>query len=180
MNIDPETLERLLTDRALGGLPPDTEALLAVYLADRADARALGERIGEAVVGAKAVLADGEPARVPPFPADVLRARVTARRRWAVVGKITGLAACVLIGVGLHAAWVGGPRPVVEGPGSTTWVHRPDNTDISLRPVVAETQRPGFWSGRQWYERAEQNRSERSQRVIWDSPIRRPRIGAAT
>ena len=27
--MDRETLERLMTDRALGGLPPDTEALLA-------------------------------------------------------------------------------------------------------------------------------------------------------
>ena len=178
MEMDADTLERLLVDRALGGLPPDTEALLSAYLADRAEARALGERIGAAVLGAKAALADGEPARVPLFPADVFRERMAARRRWAVVGRVSGLAACVLIGIGLHAVWMSGPATVVQGPGSTKIVQRTDNA-LPL-PIAAETHRPGFWSGKQWYEKAEQNRSERNQRVIWDSPLARPRLGAAT
>jgi hypothetical protein len=125
-------------------------------------------------------LADAGPARAPAFPADLLRARQSVRRRWALTGRITGLAACVLIGIGLHAVWMGGAKPAFDGARSTASVQRTDVTRMEPRPVAVETQPPGFWSGRQWYERAEQNRSERNSRVIWDSPLGRPRLGDAT
>jgi len=188
MTIDPKTLEQLLTDQALGGLSPDAETLLMAYLADHPDARALSEQITQTVSGAQAVLADSQPIQLPPFPAGTMGGGRLARLlgtqdralagRAALVARIASLAACVLIGIGLHAAMTANTPSQDQGPTPPSIIVV--SNDLPPRPTATEPPRPGFWSARQWYERSEQNRSEPSRRVIWDSPLTRPRLGDAT
>jgi len=175
--MDRETLERLMTDRALGGLPPDTEALLAAYLADKPAARAMSEGIEQAVAGAKAALGDPPPEQVPAFPAGAIR-RAASNRRWAFAGRMASLAACVLIGIGVHAAWMGSKPRGVERPGPAVVVN--EGTETSPIGMRSGSESPGFWSARRWYEQAGQRRPESGRRMIWDSPLSTPRIGDAT
>lgn len=194
MTIEPNTLERLLTDQALGALPPDAEALLATYLAEHPEARALSSRIAQTVSVARTALADPVP-QIPPFPAGKFGggsllplgggclARLLSNQdralanRAPLITRLAALAACVLLGVGLHAALTT-PHPAPNQAPSQQAVALATNT-LPPHPPAAEPRRPGFWSARQWYERSEQLRSEPSRRVIWDSPLTRPRIGDA-
>ncbi len=177
--MDTDTLERLMIDRALGGLPPDAEVLLSAYLADHPDARAIAERIEETVTSAKAALADDRPAWMPPFPAETIRRGFSARRRWVFIARAAGLAACVLIGVGLHLAWTsGGVGDTTGAPPSGIRERAP--FVLNRQAAAAEPQGPGFWSARRWYERTEQRRLDSGRRVIWDSPLSLPRLGDAT
>jgi hypothetical protein len=120
--MDTETLERLLMDRALGALPADAEALLAAWVSDHPEKRAVAERIERTVGAARAALAEEKPVRLPPFPVEAIGRRLAERRRWAVVGEVAGLAACVLVGIGLHAAWIAGGMGNAgrAGPGGIT------------------------------------------------------------
>ena len=105
-----ETLDALLIDRALGALPPDTEALLAAYLAQNPAAAVDLEQTLE-VVGIARDTLDAEPsALLPEF-----RAPRTARRRrqYRYTLQFAGMAAMLAIGltVGRHLSGASTVRP---------------------------------------------------------------------
>lgn len=119
-----EVLERLLLDRALGALDDDVAALLDEYLRDKPGLAAEAAEIERTLERARAATRAELPAAIPPFP----RAAAAAMRRRARVvrisGWVSGLAACLLLGVGVGAWWKGTALPrgqeLVAGPPPVT------------------------------------------------------------
>ncbi|GMV98017.1 MAG: hypothetical protein AMXMBFR83_23700 [Phycisphaerae bacterium] len=174
-----QTLERLLTDQAFGELPEDTAELLAAYLAEHPADRRAGEQIAAMVRSARRALNAAPPPRPQSFPADAIRQRWRTRQRWALVGRITSLAACVLIGIGVHAAWTA--RMTTIGPGGS--VDRIVTGPVPTPPgdtVRLAVRDAGFWSWKEVYQRAGRPRPEPARRVIWDSPLSTPKVGGST
>lgn len=111
-----EMLERLMCDRALNELPPETAELLDAYLAAdparAAEMRALCETTRLAIAGFKT----RDAARLPPFP----QARITAARRTGRLlgaGRIVAVAACIVLAFLLGRRTPSptpAPPPVVE------------------------------------------------------------------
>lgn len=168
--MDGEVLDRLLMDRALGGLSPDVEVLLAAYLEQTPTAAARAGDYNAAADAARRVLRGDGPATLPPFPAVRLHRVAEARRRLRLVRHVAGLAAALVLGVGLGAGLFRAQAP--RG-GTVT----PVGGD---RPFAAADERPAtgdFWSAARLYERARHMRQTRSARWIWDSAVSRPRVG---
>lgn len=166
--MDGDTLDRLLMDRALGGLAPDVDALLAAYLEQTPTAAARATDYTAAADAARQVLRSDRPATLPPFPALRLHQVAEARRRLRLVRHVAGLAAALVLGVGLGAGLLRSSAPP-DGPAPTVAVER---VPIGQRPIVGD-----FWSATRLYERARQVRPVHSTRLIWDSAVNRPRLG---
>jgi anti-sigma factor RsiW len=168
--MDPETLDRLLMDRALGGLPPDMETLLAAYLEANSRAAARAREFEQAAAAARNVLRERTPLSLPPFPAVRIDQLERARRRVTWVRNVGGLAAAVLLGIGLGVALLGHRSEVPAG-------------RMAPAPTVAALDaelKPGeFWSAARLYEQARHNRRSDSVRFIWYSAVERPRLGGA-
>lgn len=173
-----------MLDRALGALPPDCAALLHDYLKRHPEAAGAAAEI-EATAGlARKALARPAPTELPAFP-PAFSARIQQHMGAAVstrdagrfagyVKWVSGLAAAVLIGFGAHAFLY------TTSPAGTV---RPATALVAAGPRTAGEDRPnqeGFWSARRLYERAAQGRSSRPEGVIWDSPVRIPRVGDQT
>lgn len=177
--MDKDMLERLMMDQALGALPPDVEALLTAFLADRPQDQRSGERIALTVAAARRALVEPPSARLKAFPREEIDRRYRLRRRWEWAGRITGLAACILIGFGLHAAWNLRGAGSSPNPGSVgTLVDA--SAPSAHRPAQGAAAVDGFWSWKQVYERAHERRREPARRVIWDSPFSAPKLGEST
>ena len=92
-----DVLERLASDRALGGLAPDVERLLDAYVArEPAAARLVEETVQTAELAGRA-MRESSPIPIPVFP--MAGFAQAARRRWwgRRIGLITSLAACVAV-----------------------------------------------------------------------------------
>ncbi len=176
--MDTQTLERLLIDRALGQLPPDTRELLDAWLAEHPSAKALNQAVEETVTAARSALAESPPSMVPPFPAKAIGRAGRLAPGWRMAGKAASLAACVLIGVGLHAAWKAESSQDAAPPEAVRIVRNVQ--PIPFAQAAAEPESPGFWSAKRLEEQARQRRPERGKRVIWDSPLSTPRLGDTT
>ncbi|HOB76342.1 MAG TPA: hypothetical protein PKG54_17665 [Phycisphaerae bacterium] len=177
--MDSTTLERLLMDRALGQLSPDTEALLAAWLAEHPAARTLGEEIELTVAAARNTLTAGPAIPVPSFPAaEIVRRAGRSWSMWRMAGKAASLAACVLLGIGLHALWNSEASP--HAPHIEPLQLVENSAPAPLPPVAAPSPESGFWSANRLREQVRQRRPERGTRVIWDSPLSMPRLGDAT
>lgn len=168
--MDASVLERLLLDRALGVLPADADVLLNAYIAQDPAAAARAQEFDEVAGAARRVLRAAAVDTLPPFPGARLERVVRARRELAILRNVVGLAAAILLGVGL-----GGKFFAPRGP------FRPD-TRVALVQDVAFPARPvepgargGFWSVERLYERARQARPTNGDRVKWSSPVLRPR-----
>ena len=166
--MDSETLDRLLMDRALGGLPPDVEALLAAYLEQTPTAAARATDYTAAADAARQVLRSDRPATPPPFPALRLHQIAEARRRLRLVRHVAGLAAALVFGVGLGAGLLRTSAPA-DRPAPPAAVER---VPIDQRPIAND-----FWSTTRLYERTRQVRPVHSTRLLWDSAVNRPRLG---
>jgi len=168
--MDGETLDRLLMDRALGGLSPDVEALLTAYLGQAPAAAARAGDYAAAADAARRVLRSDRPAALPPFPAIRLHQVAEARRRLRVVRRVASLAAALVLGVGLGAGLFRSQAP--RG-GTVAPVGVGDHLAVDIeRPAAGE-----FWSATRLYERTRHMRQTSSARLIWDSAVSRPRLG---
>lgn len=168
-----ETIERLMIDRSLGMLSEDVETLLAAHLAVDADAATMAAEFDQTADLASRALAGEAAVELPPFPAERMRSEGRSLRRWMWTRNISAAAATLVLGVGLGAAMFGG-SPIT-----------PDNRSGSSvkKTVVINDPRPvssgsaGMWSTRRLIERATRAPEKSASRLIWDSPVRRPRLG---
>lgn len=164
-----ETLERLLMDRALGGLSAEVDELLDAYLERDAQAAARAGEFAEAARLARHALG-GAPATVlPPFPAARIEKLQQARRSLVLVRNIAGLAAALVLGIGVGAAFVK-HFAAEELPSVPLVLTHP-------RQTAEGDSADGFWSARRLYDRVRPSPRVDSVKVIWDSPVERPRLG---
>ncbi len=159
-----ETMERLLIDKRLGELPPDTAQLLDAYLAVNPDSAALAAEIDTILKLAGRALEP--PARVtaedlPPFPAHKAAARGGTNRNWGWVRPITVAAAIVL-------AFFLGTRTATSP--QLAFTDRSEVIVPSANPTSSDEQ---FWSVNRYAAR----RRALQRSVEWNSPLFWPRIG---
>ncbi|MCK6482533.1 MAG: hypothetical protein HUU22_19065 [Phycisphaerae bacterium] len=202
--MNPETLERLLLDRSLGALSTDAAALLDAYLARDADAVGRAAALVSTVDLARRALADGASGgALPPFPAARLRREAVVFRRWRAIGRVTALAACVLLGVFIGRSYFDAGGPTVERDG-VSLVSRPAPSPVTDEPATeqpassvfdqlesATVRTPAaarltsdgdddFWSRRRMARRAAADVSTEEPGWIWQSPIHRPKPRGAS
>ncbi len=170
--MDAETLERLLMDRALGALSPDADALLTAYLEHDAEATERSREFAAAATSARHVLRRAAPATLPPFPAAGVQQLEQARRRLVWVRNAASMAAALVIGVGL-GAWLTKQMPA---DGRTDV--KPVVVEFVAKLPVAEPEPAAnrFWSTQRLYEQARRTKRVEAARVIWDSPVLKPRL----
>lgn len=177
MKMDPETLERLLMDRALGSLPPDAEALLEAYLSHDAAAAERAREFVEASDAARQVLRSTEAASLPPFPVTQVLKLERARRGIRWLRNTAGIAATLVVGIGLGAWFTPASTRAPIGPAPTP-------TEVVARPTASfgtESHSAGFWSVSRLAQVVHRSEStEGTKRLIWDSPIARPRLGGSS
>lgn len=161
--MDTETLDRLLMDRALGALSPDVETLVAAYLQHDENAAQRAREFGSAADAARDVLRESATVALPPFPAVRVQALERARHRLVWVRNAAGLAAAVVIGVGLGFGLA--PRPPVERPAS------PPSALYAAAPPGR-----GFWSVSNLVNEAQAARRSPQARVMWESPVALPKL----
>jgi anti-sigma factor RsiW len=103
---------------------------------------------------------------------------VGAWARWC-----SGIAAALLLGFGTHAFLYNAQWAKLTQVDGTTPTHAGRTTLVNAGPQPARETRPegdNFWSARRLYEHAAQGRPGQSEHVIWDSPLKLPRLGDQT
>ncbi len=169
-----KTMERLLIDRSLRMLPKDVETLLDAHLAIDDDAAKQAAEFDQTAELARRALASGTAAELPPFPAAQLRREGRSLQRWIWTRNISAVAATLVLGFGLGTALFRNPAGVI--PNSTGAVVAPA---LVVDAPKASPSVSGMWSARRMIERAARPPAERPTRLIWDSPMRKPRLGDA-
>ena len=177
MAIDPEILERLLIDRALGELSPDAEALLEDYLAREPEASEKAEEIARTVGAARCALAPSEEVDSHALPPLLLYGRW--RFLWRGGARAAALAACLLIGVGV-GLWFSQSRQVIETQVEIAWVVAAQQSGREDSDGTEEANRSKIWSARRFYEAASRPARTKRARLIWDSPTKMPRLEERT
>jgi hypothetical protein len=172
--MDRDALERLLIDRGLGQLAPDTELLLTAYLEHDSPAGERARSFDDTANLARRALRSEPGASLPPFPRDRMLEAERSWRRWRFARGGASLAACLVLGLGLGWGMFRTPQ-AARGPqhliGGTHWVRHEATTDGQ---DVSD-----FWSATRLYQRAVAERRQESPRLIWDSPLAQPRKGGA-
>jgi hypothetical protein len=162
-------LERLLIDRALGGLAPDVAALLEAYLDKDPGPAGLRREIDETVRLAGSALPRPPLRALPPpkFVAFPRRSRAAAHpwRQWWPVE----LAAVFVAGL-MFGLW--SSRPPLP-PAS-----RPDpGQTIALQmPAGSESGTASFWSTARVAELQSKSPAPTPSRIAWLSPVRKPQL----
>ena len=169
-----ETMQRLLIDRSLGLLPNDVEALLDAHLAIDSEAAALAAQFDRTAALARRALAGGPASELPPFPAESVRREGRSLRRWMWTRNITAAAATLVIGFGLGAALF---RNAADLDASGKALGGLPAAIVGTSPVSPRS--AGMWSTRRALERATRAPEKTAARLIWDSPVRKPRLGDA-
>ncbi|MBN1489553.1 MAG: hypothetical protein JXA69_06505 [Phycisphaerae bacterium] len=173
--MDSETLEKLMIDRALGAMPPDCEILLAAYLETHPDAAAECGSIEQAVELARQALTDGSAATLPAFPAERLREAQRTDWLWRMTRAAAGIAASVVLGFGAHAMFFPAATPETGmSASSLIAVHGPEQRTEEIGEDA------GFWSGERLREQVAEAPRQETTRLVWDSPVRVPRIRGAS
>jgi anti-sigma factor RsiW len=170
--MDTQTLDRLLMDRALGALPPDTDALLTACLDQDNAAAARAREFDAAATAARRLFQRPAPTGLPPFPALRIHKVKQVRQRLQVVRHAASLAAALVVGLGLGIGFSSGRAPRATEPTAT----------ISYEPRWALAAAPGraqrnFWSTQRLYNDAREARRSDSVRLIWDSAVSLPKRG---
>ena len=168
----PETLESLLIDRALGGLPPEVDELLAAHL--RLVPAAARQADGLAATVRRAREAVAAPATTPQRPLAVARLQAALRtQRWrALAGEGLRLAACVALGlaIGWRGHAVRRPVPPAAAPlpaRSATVPAAPPPADFWSLAKLETVQRR--------LPPPQANAADRY-RLRWDSPVKMPSL----
>jgi len=152
------TLDALLIDRALGALPPETEALLDAYLEQSPAIAAALDKTCDAVNLARAAFDHETAPALPSFHAPVLARRRKLHRRSL---QVIGLAATLAIGFFFGQYHLGRP---------------PASVPDSRRAVIESVPAPkaaGIWSITP--ERLTRTK-KRSSNWKWHSPVQQPRL----
>ena len=102
-----EILDTLVIDRALGVLPPETEALLDAYIGQHPESAAVLELTLDAVSGARTLLKNADSAPLPDFRAPRI---VRRRKQRRYVVQIAGMAASLIIGIAAGRNLFDAPR----------------------------------------------------------------------
>ena len=169
-----ETMERLLIDRSLRMLPKDVETLLDAHLAIDGDAAKQAAEFDQTAELGRHALASDTAVELPPFPAEQLRREGQSLRRWMWTRNISAVAATLVFGIGLGAALFRN---------TASEIRSDDDLGEATAPLVdARTASPasaGMWSARRMIERASRAPAKRPARLIWDSPVKKPRLGDA-
>ncbi len=168
-----DALERLLIDRHLGELEPDTAALLAAYLAADGQLERPAALLAETIELAGRVMRKDAPAFDRPMPrlaAPKNLHRVHHGPRWIAWTRRVAVAAAVV------AAFLLGQ---LAGP---TDVHQVAVVPEPLPVSTTTTQEPsgGFWSLQRLREARPAKQAPRRRRIEWTTPLRQPRIGERT
>ena len=167
--MDNETMERLLIDRRLGELPPDTQRLLDAYLqVSPADAAAIAEIDAVIDLAAQALQPKTVmgPEELPPLHLSVSQAS------WA---RPLALAASILLAFFLGTRWVQSPDAPMERNVQITDALSP----ASLKPQASSLVNTDFWSvARYAPTRGDRAPSQPTvSRVEWTSPLVWPLVG---
>ena len=168
--MDPEVIERLLLDRALGQLPVDAATLLDAYLAQNQDA-AQATRAFEPAVGlARKVLVTQAAVAMPPFPAARISSATQRRLRFRVIKNVGALAALWLLGVGVGTRWSVSP--------DTTNFRQPEHTIPIVETHLASQRSTGddFWSAARLYQTACNAKHAETAKIVWNSPLENPKL----
>ncbi len=153
MHIEPDIIERLLTDRALGETHADVDALLDAYLATDPQAAAARASIDDTVALADAALTDDVAVTPPPLDASRVNTALQLRRARRYLLNAAVLAAVLVLGF-----IYGSTRTVPEHP-------RFNPTPVIAQPAPADGP-SRFWSAQRIAALAEQ-RTERPRRNKW-------------
>ena len=156
MDVDPQLLERLMLDKALGQLSEDAEALLAAVVAEDATRRSHQSQLIQAAALAREALkrrGASPPLELPPL-ATPLRRR---QRRPAALMPLA-LAGCLLLGLCAGRLLPRGrPSPGPESP-------------LVVAPAPVPAERPsGLWSVQGFIDRAKANRGRPKPLIEWRS-----------
>lgn len=169
-----ETLERLLMDRALGELSPDVQALLAAYLEHDPAAAERAHEFDDAAAAARDVLRHELPTSLTPLSTARLHALDQARRRLVWVRNVAGIAASLIIGIGV-GAWLT-PNAAGRAPSPMPpVVHQPP--DANLLAPAPPPPSSGFWSTDRLARAHRRSDPGPAARLIWDSPTTTPKLG---
>jgi hypothetical protein len=162
-----ETLDRLLIDRATGALTPDVEALLEAWLDREPGLASQAAETAETVRLARQVLLPPREAELPPLKVEPIPFAANRSRRdlaYALAACFTaGLVAGLLVMRGMPAA---SPRPSVVA------------LNPPLPPPAAASSQ--FWSVQNLLSANRSAPAAAGPQVIWDSPVRKPRIIPST
>ncbi len=192
--MDAGTLERLIIDRSLCALSPDVEALLAVHLErtpSDAEAAAAFDRTVRLVERATEppVASDRASAPMPLFRDIERRERLLRwRRRLAAAA---GMAAALVFGCILGGQFFGG---VARQPGASDGGIARENGGAAApaQPITAQffeshsrdrlaPAAGGIWSTGRLLRNVRSAPQDRDGiRLIWESPLRKPRLGEET
>jgi anti-sigma factor RsiW len=173
--MNPETLEPLLLDRALGELSPPVAALLEEHLARDPAAAQHAAGLAETMQLARRATASPTQSQALRPAADLPWFRRAARQaRWR--GHLVGLAklaACLVLGLVLGRAL--GPES------SSSAQSRPAALVAAPVTVAAPGSHPKFWSLARHVpdQRAAVSRTgpaERNDQMLWASPFKMPRV----
>ncbi len=167
-----ETLERIVMDRALGALAPDTNALLEAFLEKEPGYADRVKEIEQSIALAKRALPPPRTVSLPPLKIQPLRTTIARPNAWQRVRWPIGLAAAFVLGFSLSSFTVAPDRA------------SPSGADIARRalPVTRMASTPAniapsdFWSASRLAGLESKTASPRPPRLTWISPVRKPQL----
>lgn len=169
--MDRDVLERLATDRALGGLTADVESLLDAYAKVDPTAAKVAADIDRTVRLAREALGEQHPSSMPAFPVAGFMQIERWHKRVQRFTFAAGMAACLTIGLGLGRLSAPGnpssPAGPMAGREYASVTRPPVQPPTAARPVESG----GFWS----VDRLRQLRDEAQTSAV-DTPERNGRI----
>lgn len=165
-------IDKLLTDRALGELPPEAAWLLDRYLAEHPEYCPLSRQTEETIRLARLALSEENATGKPMSHVATVR-RVAGVRPMRLAGRAASLAACVLLGVWIGLAVGGrGDRPIAAKPEPPAVSAAGASAAMPGAALASGTLTPGFWSTHAWAGRAWQRVEPTGGRVVeWDGPF---------
>ncbi len=161
-----ETLQRLLIDRRLNELPPDTRALLDDYLRDKPEAEEMSANIDGVIDLAQRAVTTPTPARILPLNPATLA--MTRRLRGGAGTWLRRLAMAASIAL---AFWMGGLVGPRAAPRAVSRSHL-QVADNDFGKTTGE-----FWSLARLKDRAERHEMSQGHTVLWSSPLAKPQLG---
>jgi anti-sigma factor RsiW len=165
--MNPEILERLVIDRALGELPPDAATLLDAYLEGNAEMADTAREIEATMQLAKQALKETRPVKLPIMqPVPKLVVLPGGRESWQQpVYRAYGMAACFAGGLMIGWLTLRSPNPVPPV--------KVESVMVASHGTAGEE---GFWSLRRLRQTTTRTPLESGPELVWKSPVKVPEI----